>query len=169
MTQRKNNRKMITAAAALLVCLALLCPITAFAAGGTADITDNGFNVDVDIAWGDMEFTYSPQRKLWDPAEHDYKTLEAGWTVRGNDITVTNVGEHAVRADFSAVKNEAATDVTVGFKTAENGEAEANLSVELAGASGGIQPSQTIYFDISGEISQAYNELATVTVTIIAK
>ena len=169
MSIKKSVIQFLTTAAALLVCLAALCPLTAFAADNKADITDETFNVDVDIAWGEMSFTYTPAHNLWNPATHAYDaTAPAEWTAQSNHITVTNFGP-AVRADFAATVSESISGVTAGFKTADSEEVSESLSVELAEAQTGTNPSTTVYLTFSGAISGNVESLATVTVTIIAK
>ena len=176
MSEKYKRMKRITAAlTALLLCLALNAVFPVYASGGTADITESKFNVDVDISWGEMSFTYTPEHNLWNPSTHAYDDkVEAAWTVKGNDITVKNVGEHGIRADFSAAVTDSLAEgdtVTAGFKTAADAEsAEASLSVELDGVNEENAVTEaTVYLDISGTISGDYATLATVTVTILAE
>lgn len=161
-------------ALALLLCLAVVAVQPAYATGSTADVTDETFAVDVDISWGAMSFTYTPEYTQWNPETHAYDaTVPAAWTATGNSITVTNVGATGIRADFSATVTESLTKgdaVTVAFKTAADAATgSTTLSLELAGASEETKPAGTVYFEFSGAISKAYTELATVTITIIAE
>lgn len=59
----------------------------------------------VNIAWGDMKFTYSAETKEWDTEDHDWKTKTvASWTVdteKGNLIAITNHSSQAVTAAIS--------------------------------------------------------------------
>ena len=147
MRQRRKIWRIGVVVATLLVCFALPCPLTVHAAEGTTDITKEDFDVDVDIVWGAMSFTYSPQHELWDPATHTYQTMGAGWTIRGNDITVTNVGRRAIRADFTATVAEGITTVTANFKTEAQAKAVAPaLSVELYCVDYVKMGSQCLYF-----------------------
>lgn len=110
---------------ALVLTLAMvfsLAPLSAYAdtidrVGGTAshDVTATyvdgssggagGTVYSVDIAWGDMAFTYTAAAGTWDPAKHAYTGAKGGaWAVDkegGNTITVTNHSNTDVTAAFS--------------------------------------------------------------------
>ena len=109
---------------ALVLTLAMvfsLAPLSAYAdtidrVGGTAshDVTATyvdgssggagGTVYSVDIAWGDMAFTYTAAAGTWDPANHTYTGAEGGvWTVDkegGNTITVTNHSNTEITASI---------------------------------------------------------------------
>lgn len=59
----------------------------------------------VDIAWGDMAFTYTAAAGNWDPKTHTITGADGGtWTVNntnGDKITVTNHSNTEVTATFS--------------------------------------------------------------------
>ena len=168
--KRRLKRK-IKKALALCLILSVSSILPAYATDNTADITDTTYNVDVDIAWGEMAFTYIPEHQIWNPKTHAYDAVVlAGWTAQGNDITVTNMGTRGVRADFSAAVNDAITTVEAGFKeTADAESIEKTYSMELAGADKSTEPKGTVYLDFAGTISEDYAELATITITIIAE
>ena len=145
-----------------------------YATDGKADITGSNFAVDVDIVWGAMSFTYTPEYTKWNPDSHAYDdTVTAAWLAKGNQITVTNVGEGGIRADLSvAVTNQLAEGDTVdaAFKTSlQDEEGSSACSLELEGASGNTTPSGTVYLELSGAISKTYTELAAITITIVAE
>lgn len=109
---------------ALVLTLAMvfsLAPLSAYAdtidrVGGTAshDVTATyvdgssggagGTVYSVDIAWGDMAFTYTAAAGTWDPANHTYTGAEGGvWTVDkegGNKIKVTNHSNAEITASI---------------------------------------------------------------------
>ena len=168
MKQRKREIKK-----GLALCLLLLMGsiLPAHATENAADITDTTYNVDVDIAWGEMSFTYIPEHQIWNPKTHAYDALVlAGWNAEGNDITVTNVGSRGVRADFSVEVNDAITTVEAGFKAAVDAEnMEETYSMQLAGADKSTRPKGTVYLDFAGAIEEDCAELAVITITIIAE
>ncbi len=155
-------------AAALALCLLLTAAFPVYSAE-PARIQNSTYNVDVDIAWGEMDFIYTEGYLAWNPDTHAYDVpVEAEWTVRGNDITVKNVGSNGILARLEAKSN--VETVTVGFKTSGNAQtSETTHQMVLAGASGNATPSSTVYFDVSGTISESHAALATVTITIIAE
>ena len=111
--------------AALVLTLAMvfsLAPLSAYAdtidrVGGTAshDVTATyvdgssggagGTVYSVDIAWGDMAFTYTAAAGIWDPTTHKTTGAEGGaWTVDnkdGNTITVTNHSNAEITASIA--------------------------------------------------------------------
>ena len=45
----------------------------------------------VDINWGNMNFTYTASSGTWNPETHEYEgATEGTWTSEGNEVTVTN-------------------------------------------------------------------------------
>lgn len=108
-------KKLLTAA--LTLALALSMSVNAFAATIGSESEKPGIDVNakytdsvdsptvysVDLTWGTMEFTYSVSgKKLWDPDKHDYEISTSDeWTATGNEITVTNHSNTAVKVDFT--------------------------------------------------------------------
>ena len=110
---------------ALVLTLAMvfsLAPLSAYAdtidrVGGTAshDVTATyvdgssggagGTVYSVDIAWGDMAFTYTAAAGIWDPTTHKTTGAEGGaWTVDnkdGNKIKVTNHSNAEITASIA--------------------------------------------------------------------
>ena len=56
----------------------------------------------VDIAWTNMNFTYTGAGEAWDPETHQYSgSSEGAWTASNDSITVTNHSNAAVKATAS--------------------------------------------------------------------
>ena len=94
--------------------------------GGKQDIDVNARYADsvdfptvyhVDVAWGEMEFTYTVSgEKLWNPENHEYTiTVTDEWTATGNEITVTNHSNTAVKAEFTYTAKNGHNTVTGSF------------------------------------------------------
>ncbi len=168
---------------ATLLAVAMLASVsvTAFAAetnNGTQDteITVNGSFVSgtagssvisVDIAWEDMDFTYTgASQGTWNPVTHAYEgAIEGGWSDNTPAITVTNHSNVAVNATLNFT-----ADVTGVVGTFTEASGTANDSVlELATAEGTAvanAPTATANFGISGAAIDADKALGTITVTI---
>ena len=149
----KNMKKPCASALAFALALAMGTNISALQANigsenGKKDIDVNARyaeNVDyptvyhVDVAWGEMEFTYTVSgEKLWDPEKHDYTiTVTDGWTATGNEITVTNHSNTAVKADFTYTARNGHNTVTGSFSqnslTLPTAEGKAVNDATLAG------------------------------------
>ena len=105
----------------------------------------------VDIAWGDMEFTYTAAAGVWDPVTHTITGADGGtWSATntgGNQIKVTNHSNTAVTATFSYAAASGYEDISGRFdktslnlatavgtevSNAPNGSAELTLSGPLA-------------------------------------
>ena len=121
-------KKLLTAT--LTLALALSMSVNAFAAtidssrkqdidvqAKYTDSVDFPTVYSVDISWGEMAFTYTVSgEKLWDPEKHDYEiSTSYEWTATGNEITVTNHSNTAVKVDFTYAANNGHNTVTGSF------------------------------------------------------
>lgn len=121
----------------------------------------------VDIAWGDMAFTYTAAAGVWDPKTHTITGADGGtWTVNntnGDKITVTNHSNTEVTATFSYA---AATDYEGISGTFDN------ASLHLATAVGTAvdeAPNGTAALSLSGALGSstaANTTIGTITVTL---
>lgn len=127
----KNLKKLCLLALALAFALTMQTNVFATQAGinsesEKADIDVNARYTDsvdfptvyyVDVAWGEMEFTYTVSgEKLWDPEKHDYTiSTSDSWTATGNEITVTNHSNTAVKAEFTYTASNGHNTVTGSF------------------------------------------------------
>ncbi len=98
----------------LVMALILSLSVTAFASelGGSKDVTAKYEKAEteepiynVDIAWGDLTFTYSETtEKIWNPDTHTYSTDVTGsWDKTETTIKVTNHSNVAVAVAMSVV------------------------------------------------------------------
>ena len=174
------NMKKITT---LLVAAALTCAMgtTAFAADqdgvktgeytadvkGTYQAGGSGVVVySVDIAWTDMNFTYTGAGEgTWNPETHQYEGgTEASWTDSNASVTVINHSNAAVTvtASFEALPGYETTSMTFGNNGATVATAE---GTEFAKA-----PSATITVTPGGTLAESANggKIGTITVSIAA-
>ena len=172
---------------ALVLTLAMvfsLAPLSAYAdtigtAGGTAshDVTATyttdstggagGTVYSVDIAWGDMEFTYTAAAGVWDPATHTITGADGGtWKVNnegGNQIKVTNHSNTAVTATFSYAAASGYEGISGSFD---------KTSLDLATAVGtevSNAPKDSAALSLSGALDSATpasTKIGTITVTL---
>lgn len=71
-----------------------------------ANETGETADVNVDIEWESMIFTYNAgSRSEWNAQTHSYQTSDGGWTDRTAKITVTNHSETGVLAEFTFTGN----------------------------------------------------------------
>lgn len=175
---------------ALVLTLAMvfsLAPLSAYAdtigtAGGTAshDVTatyradssggaggTGGKVYNVDIAWGDMAFTYTAAAGTWDPANHTYTGAEGGvWTVDkdgGNTITVTNHSNTDVTAAFNYAPASGFEGISGSFDK-ESLALKTAVGTEVANA-----PSGTAALTLDGALGSdttANTTIGTITVTL---
>ena len=172
---------------ALVLTLAMvfsLAPLSAYAdtidrVGGTAshDVTATyvdgssggagGTVYSVDIAWGDMAFTYTAAAGTWDPANHTYTGAEGGvWKVDkegGNTITVTNHSNTDVTAAFNYAPAEGFTGIRGTFDK-ESLALKTAVGTEVANA-----PSGTAALTLDGALGSdttANTTIGTITVTL---
>lgn len=164
----------------LLAAAALTCAMgtTAFAADQdgvstgdyTADVKGTyqagAVVYSVDIAWTDMNFTYTGAGEgTWDPETHQYSgSSEGAWTASNDSITVTNHSNAAVKATakFEADSGYESTTMTFG-----NNEATVATAVGTEVASA---PSATITVTPGGTLAESANggKIGTITVSIAA-
>ena len=172
------NMKKITT---LLAAAALTCAMgtTAFAADQdgvktgdyTADVkgtyqAGGAVVYSVDIAWTDMNFTYTGAGEgTWNPETHQYSgSSEGAWTASDDSITVTNHSNAAVKATakFEADSGYESTTMTFGDNEATVATA---VGTEVASA-----PSATITVTPGGTLAESANggKIGTITVSIAA-
>ena len=172
---------------ALVLTLAMvfsLAPLSAYAdtidrVGGTAshDVTATyvdgssggagGTVYSVDIAWGDMAFTYTAAAGIWDPTTHKTTGAEGGaWTVDnkdGNTITVTNHSNTDVTAAFSYAAASGFEGISGSFDK-ESLALKTAVGTEVANA-----PSGTAALTLDGALGSdttANTTIGTITVTL---
>ncbi|MBQ7971773.1 MAG: hypothetical protein IJ294_05450 [Clostridia bacterium] len=138
-------------------------------------ITKVDLEVSVEISWGAMQFTYN--FGTWDPQNHVWDGR--GWTCLNaegeaeNYITVTNQGGVDITAsfDFSLDEtNESIVGLTHSFKKGE----DTITSLDVAKADGETYPSETVYFELAGDLPEGVlsedaenpTQLGTIKVTI---
>lgn len=120
----------------------------------------------VDIAWIDMNFTYTGAGEgTWNPETHQYEGgTEASWTDSNASVTVINHSNAAVTvtASFEALPGYETTSMTFGNNGATVATAE---GTEFAKA-----PSATITITPTGSLAQTANggKIGTITVSIAA-
>ena len=120
----------------------------------------------VDIAWTDMNFTYTGAGEgTWNPETHQYEGgTEASWTDSNASVTVINHSNAAVTvtASFEALPGYETTSMTFGNNGATVATAE---GTEFAKA-----PSATITITPTGSLAQTANggKIGTITVSIAA-
>lgn len=172
------NMKKITT---LLAAAALTCAMgtTAFAEDG---VGTGSYNTDVkgtyqaggssavvysvDIAWTDMNFTYTGAGEgTWDPKTHQYTGgSEGAWTASNDSITVTNHSNAAVKAtaSYQAETGYESTTMTFGNNGATVATA-VDTTVQNA-------PSATITVTPGGTLAESANggKIGTITVSIAA-
>lgn len=119
----------------------------------------------VDIAWTNMNFTYTGAGEAWDPETHQYSgSSEGAWTASNDSITVTNHSNAAVEAtaSYQAEPGYESTTMTFG----NNGATVATaVGTEVASA-----PSATITVTPGGTLAESANgsKIGTITVSIAA-
>ena len=120
----------------------------------------------VDIAWIDMNFTYTGAGEgTWNPETHQYEGgTEASWTDSNASVTVINHSNAAVTvtASFEALPGYETTSMTFG----NNGATVATaVGTEVASA-----PSATITVTPGGTLAESANggKIGTITVSIAA-
>ena len=121
----------------------------------------------VDIAWGDMEFTYTAAAGIWDPATHTITGADGGtWKVNnegGNKITVTNHSNTAVTATINYAAASGYEGISGSFD---------KTSLDLATAVGtevSNAPSDSAALSLSGALASTATtstKIGTITVTM---
>lgn len=120
----------------------------------------------VDIAWTDMNFTYTGAGEgTWNPETHQYSgSSEGAWTASDDSITVTNHSNAAVKATAKFVADSGYESTTMTFGNNEATVATA-VGTEVASA-----PSATITVTPGGTLAESANggKIGTITVSIAA-
>ena len=121
----------------------------------------------VDIAWGDMEFTYTAAAGVWDPGTHTITGADGGtWSATntgGNKIKVTNHSNTAVTATFSYAAASGYEGISGSFD---------KTSLDLATAVGtevSNAPSDSAALSLSGALASntpTSTKIGTITVTL---
>ena len=120
----------------------------------------------VDIAWTDMNFTYTGAGEgTWNPETHQYSgSSEGAWTASNDSITVTNHSNAAVKAtaSYQAETGYESTTMTFGNNGATVATA-VDTTVQNA-------PSATITVTPGGTLAESANggKIGTITVSIAA-
>ena len=120
----------------------------------------------VDIAWTDMNFTYTGAGEgTWNPETHQYSgSSEGAWTASDDSITVTNHSNAPVTATASYAADPDYGSTTMTFDN--NGATVATaVGTEVASA-----PSATITVTPGGTLAESANggKIGTITVSIAA-
>ena len=165
-------KKIISLTLALALVLSLGICASASELGGSHDVTakyEKSENEEaiynVDIAWGDLTFTYSETtEKTWDPDTHTYDTeTSGGWDKTETTIKVTNHSNVSVDVVMS-VTPVAGTGVNVSL-TGGNATLAAGVEGDVSGAA-----SVTGTLKISGTpndtVTEAGVKVGEITVTI---
>lgn len=170
-------KKFITAILTTALMLSLSVTALAVANDGTAD-TDIDVNaryvdgveaakaISVDVTWGAMEFTYTVSgTKTWDADKHSYEiaTTDA-WSTYGNEVTVTNHSNVAVKAEF-------AFDALPNYSTVSGTFSRTALSLPTAEGKtvNAAELTGKAVLTLSGKLDKsttAMTKVGTVTVTI---
>ena len=120
----------------------------------------------VDIAWTDMNFTYTGAGEgTWNPETHQYiGSSEGAWTASNDSITVTNHSNAAVKATASYRAETGYESTTMTFGNNEATVATA-VGTEVASA-----PSATITVTPGGTLAESADggKIGTITVSIAA-
>ena len=165
---------------ALVLVMMMSLSVTAFAAetnNGSKDTTidvnamytDGAATPDVisvDIAWGEMQFTYSVGgTHTWDPVNHEYKdNTSASWTASGNTVTVTNHSNVAIKAELGFAADAAYSGITGSF-----GEDATLLLATAVGTAKNAAPSDAADLTLSGVLASSVTtstKVGTITVKI---
>ena len=158
----------------LALVLVMSMSITAFAAelGGSRDVTAKYEKTEteetiynVDIAWGDLAFTYSETtEKTWNPATHTYDTVtEGAWNKTEASIQVTNHSNVSVDVSMSVTPVDGTgVDVTLTGGNATLAAGEVGNVDSAASVTGTVK--------VSGKpnntVTEAGIKVASITVTI---
>ena len=133
---------------------------------GTYQAGSSGAVYSVDIAWTDMNFTYTGAGEgTWNPETHQYSgSSEGAWTASDDSITVTNHSNAAVKA---TAKFEADSGYETTTMTFDNNGATVATAVGTEVASA---PSATITVTPGGTLAESANggKIGTITVSIAA-
>ncbi len=142
--------------------------VTATYRTSSSGSTGGGTVYSVDIAWGDMAFTYTAgSAGTWDPATHSVAGGTSGaWTPDssdGNKITVTNHSNAEVTASLTYTPVAAFSGITGTFS---------NATLNLATAVGtavSAAPSNYTTLSLSGALASGTadnTKIGTITVTL---
>lgn len=165
-------KKIITIALSLAMLLSMATVAFAADQGGSHDVTAKYEKTEneeaiynVDIAWGELTFTYSEHtEKTWKPETHSYETdTQGAWDRTTAQITVTNHSNVAVKVAMNVIPVEG-TGVEVRL-SGGSGTLAAGTEGDVDGAA-----SVTGTLTVSGTPSDAVTEegikVAQVSVTI---
>ena len=168
----------------LSLMLALLMMMSLSVTALAADATNNGGNTSidvnanyqnnvstadvifVDIAWGEMQFTYSVNGTMdWDGENHQYvNNVTEGWTAKGNSVTLTNHSNVAIKAKLSFTAVSDYEGITGSF-----GDDAELLLASAVGTEKNEAPEDTALLNLTGALSDdvtAATKIGMITVTI---
>ena len=75
----------------------------------------------VDINWGNMNFTYTASSGTWNPETHQYEGGSEGtWTAKNNIVTVTNHSELPVEVSFGYAEHPGYENITGSYSVIED-------------------------------------------------
>jgi len=97
----------------------------------------------IDIAWGDMNFTYNFGTLVWDVNTHTYSAPNpTGWDKTSSNITITNHSNAAVKVtpSMTAVNNVAGVTASLSNTSA----------FQLGSAEGGTATNGTVAVSVGG-------------------
>ncbi len=120
--------------------------------------------ISIDIAWGEMQFTYNVNgSKDWNAVNHQYvDNVSESWTAKGNDVTVTNHSNVAIKAELSFATESAYDGITGSF-----GENATLLLDTAVGTAKEAAPSATANLTLSGALASTVTNITKVgTITV---
>lgn len=170
-------KKIFTTILVLIMTFSIVVPVSAATNDGTGNTTidvnaiyagsvSTPDVVSVDIAWGEMQFTYHVSgTHQWNPIEHKYEEqTTASWTSSGNTVTVTNHSNVAVKAELSFTAESAYSGIAGSF-----GEDATLLLATAVGTDKNAAPVDTADLTLSGVLASdvtAVTKVGTITVKI---
>lgn len=131
--------------------------------------------ISVDIAWEEMEFTYTAGGSSYSPDTHKTTTTVGSWNTDKKAITVTNHSNVGITAGFTFTQGDGVTTTGSFYDSAEATTALDTDKQNFTLASGEDKttagqnytvPSGKIYFSVSGDAIDADKALGTITVNI---
>lgn len=119
--------------------------------------------INVDVAWGKMEFTYTvTETKKWNAATHMYDTIlsDGEWTATGNTVTVSNHSDTEIVASFAYESDPSYSEIQGRFSKSK---------VVLTAAEPTTTPSAEVSLDLTGKLpasATTMQKVGTITVSV---